>query len=296
MQARDQQVGRDSSPARSLDETSHPVRRLAHRRGLFPGGDFRLGFRLLWSERLCRRTAPAHGWPTSLISPARRPFSICSVRCWSPLSARRSERSARATACWPACLRSRPPRSLIGRVTEPWQLYAAYAVLALGWAGTSLGAITNTLGLWFDHKRGMAISLALNGASFGGIVGVPLLVTAIGHVRICRRHVRCRGVDAGVDGAGDPDLRRPAARAWLASRRRADGRTCLGSRIRAQALRDVGIPDGRGRLRAGAVRAGRLHRSPDLVPRSPDRPRARGGRGRGADGDGGGRAACCSRP
>ena len=57
----------------------------------------------------------------------------------------------------------------------------ANAVLAFGWAGTSLGIITNTLGLWFDKKRGMAISLALNGASFGGIIGVPLLVTAIGH-------------------------------------------------------------------------------------------------------------------
>ena len=69
----------------------------------------------------------------------------------------------------------------IGQVTEPWQLYAANAVLAFGWAGTSLGIITNTLGLWFDQKRGMAISLALNGASFGGIVGVPLLVAAIGY-------------------------------------------------------------------------------------------------------------------
>jgi predicted MFS family arabinose efflux permease len=53
-------------------------------------------------------------------------------------------------------------------------------MLAFGWAGTSLAVITNTLGLWFDNKRGMAISLALNGASFGGIVGVPLLVAAIG--------------------------------------------------------------------------------------------------------------------
>ncbi len=68
----------------------------------------------------------------------------------------------------------------IGMVSEPWQLYAADAVLSVGWAGTSLGMITNTLGLWFDHKRGMAISLALNGASFGGIIGVPLLVAAIG--------------------------------------------------------------------------------------------------------------------
>jgi predicted MFS family arabinose efflux permease len=69
----------------------------------------------------------------------------------------------------------------IGQVREPWQLYLANAVLAFGWAGTSLGIITNTLGLWFDKKRGMAISLALNGASFGGIVGVPLLVAGIGY-------------------------------------------------------------------------------------------------------------------
>src|SRR5712675_1311913 len=68
----------------------------------------------------------------------------------------------------------------IGQVREPWQLYLANALLAFGWAGTSLGIITNTLGLWFDKKRGMAISLALNGASFGGIIGVPLLVAAIG--------------------------------------------------------------------------------------------------------------------
>src|SRR6202000_2447416 len=71
---------------------------------------------------------------------------------------------------------------LIGQVTAPWQLFVADAVLAFGWAGTSLGVITNTLGLWFDRKRGMAISLALNGASFGGIVGVPLLVMMISHI------------------------------------------------------------------------------------------------------------------
>jgi len=69
----------------------------------------------------------------------------------------------------------------IGQVQEPWQLYLANAVLAFGWAGTSISIITNTLGLWFDKKRGMAISLALNGASFGGIIGVPLLVAAINH-------------------------------------------------------------------------------------------------------------------
>jgi len=74
----------------------------------------------------------------------------------------------------------------IGQVNAPWQLYLANAVLALGWAGMSLAMINNTLGLWFDHKRGMAISLALNGASFAGIVGVPLLVIAIGYLGFSR--------------------------------------------------------------------------------------------------------------
>jgi len=69
----------------------------------------------------------------------------------------------------------------LGKVATPWQLYFANALLAFGWAGTSLAIITNTLSLWFDQRRGMAISLALNGASFGGIAGVPLLVIAIGH-------------------------------------------------------------------------------------------------------------------
>ena len=65
-------------------------------------------------------------------------------------------------------------------ITSPVQLYAAYALIAFGWAGSSLAAINNTLGLWFDKKRGLAISLALNGASCGGIIGVPLMVAAIG--------------------------------------------------------------------------------------------------------------------
>jgi len=68
--------------------------------------------------------------------------------------------------------------ALIGQVAAPWQLYAVNALLAFGWAAQSW-MITNTLAL-FDSKRGMALSLALNGASFGGIVGVPLIVTAIG--------------------------------------------------------------------------------------------------------------------
>jgi len=120
-----------------------------------------------------------HGWPTSLISAATTFFYLFgallvvsvseAIRILGPRNCLLAGVSAMAAAA-----------VLIGRVTEPWQLYAADAVLAFGWAGASIGVITNTLGLWFDNKRGMAISLALNGASFGGIIGVPLLVVAIG--------------------------------------------------------------------------------------------------------------------
>ena len=57
-----------------------------------------------------------------------------------------------------------------------WQLFAAGLVLAVGWAGTSTTAIATTLALWFDRRRGFAISLALNGASASGFTVAPILV------------------------------------------------------------------------------------------------------------------------
>src|SRR5438105_8371816 len=121
-----------------------------------------------------------HGWPASLISSGTTFFYLFgaalvafvseAIKAFGPRNCLVAGTFAMAAAA-----------ISIGQVSEPWQLFLANAVLAFGWAGTSLSIITNTLGLWFDQKRGMAISLALNGASFGGIVGVPLLVAAIGY-------------------------------------------------------------------------------------------------------------------
>src|SRR2546429_3511178 len=121
-----------------------------------------------------------HGWPASLISSGTTFFYLFgaalvafvseAIKAFGPRNCLVAGTLAMAAAA-----------ISIGQVREPWQLYLANAVLAFGWAGTSLGIITNTLGLWFDNKRGMAISLALNGASFGGIAGVPLLIMAIDH-------------------------------------------------------------------------------------------------------------------
>ena len=120
-----------------------------------------------------------HGWPASLISGGTTFFYLFGALLVAFVS-EAIRRFGPRNCLVAGVLALAAAAVLIGQVTEPWQLYAADAMLAFGWAGTSLGIITNTLGLWFDHKRGMAISLALNGASFGGIIGVPLLAAAIG--------------------------------------------------------------------------------------------------------------------
>jgi MFS family permease len=61
-------------------------------------------------------------------------------------------------------------------VRSPWQLYPTFVVMSLGWAAMSGAGINTIVAPWFDRKRGLAISLALNGSSCGGVFVPPLLV------------------------------------------------------------------------------------------------------------------------
>jgi MFS family permease len=109
-----------------------------------------------------------HGWPASLISSGTTFFYLLgallvvfvseAIRMFGPRNCLLAGVVAMAVAV-----------VLIGQVTEPWQLYAVDAVLAFGWAGTSLGVITNTLGLWFDKNaawRSASRSTARASAAF----------------------------------------------------------------------------------------------------------------------------------
>ncbi|HEX7792289.1 MAG TPA: MFS transporter [Afipia sp.] len=119
------------------------------------------------------------GWPASLISTATTFYYLFSAILVVFVSeAIRVLGPRRLLICGLVSIAA--GTALVGQITSPWQLYVVYTVIAFGWAGTSLAAINNTLGLWFDKRRGLAISLALNGASCGGVFGVPLLVGAIG--------------------------------------------------------------------------------------------------------------------
>jgi predicted MFS family arabinose efflux permease len=178
-----------------------------------------------------------HGWPASLISTGTTFFYLFgallvvfvseAIRGFGPRNCLLAGIFALATAA-----------VAMGCAREPWQLYFADALLAFGWAGTSLGMITNTLGLWFEHKRGMAISLALNGASFGGIVGVPLLVAAIGWLGFSGALLAAAivmivlMVPIVLIFVGQPPLR-------VGATMHAAADAPSSTRIRAQALRDI---------------------------------------------------------
>ena len=69
--------------------------------------------------------------------------------------------------------------SSLGLAAEPWHVYAGFLVMSLGWACMSGAAVNAIIAVWFDRRRGLAVSLALNGASFGGVAGAPLLIMLI---------------------------------------------------------------------------------------------------------------------
>lgn len=121
-----------------------------------------------------------HGWPTSLISTATTVyylFSAVLVMFVADVIARLGPRAVVLGGTTSFAISA----ALLAFITEPWQLYAAYGLMAFGWGSMSIAGIVTILGLWFDKKRGLAISLSLNGASFGGILVAPALAAASAH-------------------------------------------------------------------------------------------------------------------
>src|SRR6266705_2131345 len=67
----------------------------------------------------------------------------------------------------------------LGSVTQPWQLYPTFLLMSVGWGAMSGAAINIILAPWFQRRRGLAVSLAFNGATLGGVLIAPALIFLI---------------------------------------------------------------------------------------------------------------------
>jgi len=121
-----------------------------------------------------------HGWPTASISAAITGFYLLTATLVVFISDAIARLGPKRVMLAGACCFGTAVL-LLAFIDALWQLYAVYAVMAVGAATMHVGAISNVVGLWFDRQRPLAISLALNGASSGGILVTPLLVLAIAH-------------------------------------------------------------------------------------------------------------------
>ncbi len=122
-----------------------------------------------------------NGWPTSLISGASTlSLLIGNVIVIFTDEIVRRFGMKRLTLAGIACLAT--SMVLLAFAAAPWALYAAFALMSLGWVGMGTVIISAVVGAWFVRRRGLAISLAFLGASSGGVIVTPLLVVLVSHL------------------------------------------------------------------------------------------------------------------
>lgn len=118
------------------------------------------------------------GWSTGLVSSAVTVFYLVGACLSMPVGSLIGRRGPRAVITIGA-LAMGGGVAVLGQVTEPWQVHAAFMLTGVGYACLGSTALTTTLAPWFERHQGRAVSTALLGASIGGIVGVPALVAGI---------------------------------------------------------------------------------------------------------------------
>jgi MFS family permease len=222
-----------------------------------------------------------HGWSTGLISNA----STLSFLLGSLLAAFTNDAMVRIGAgrlllCGILALAA--STTLLAFAQTPWQLYAAYILLACGWMGMGTVVIATIVSSWFDRRRGLAISIAFNGATCGGIIIAPTLVVLIGAIGFTRAMLTMTAVmifvlvPVVIGLIGVSPGHRPSDQ---------DKRGGAGI-IAQRAAAKFRILDHHGAVCSRIAGAGRFHRASDRTAGAGDGPRAGRACRRGDDDDG----------
>lgn len=129
----------------------------------------------------------AHGWSPATISSAITFYYIAGAFLVMQVGDIIQKRGARLVVTVGATMMGLGVLGLTV-VDQPWQLYLAVLVMIPGWAAMGGGSINTIVAQWFNRRRGLAASLALNGATCGGLLFAPAFAWAIdtlGFARAC---------------------------------------------------------------------------------------------------------------
>ena len=119
-----------------------------------------------------------HGWSAGLISVAVTAYYTLSAGCLVVVGGLIDRHGPRGVLTY-GVVTMAAAVALLGVITAPWQLFAVYLVMATSWSCLSSTGLSSTLLPWFGRRQGLAMTLALTGASVSGMVLVPILVALV---------------------------------------------------------------------------------------------------------------------
>ena len=68
---------------------------------------------------------------------------------------------------------------LLRWITEPWHLYGALMIAALGFAFSVAVPVNVLIARWFERRRSLAIAITYTGIGAGGLIGIPIAAAFI---------------------------------------------------------------------------------------------------------------------
>jgi len=126
-----------------------------------------------------------HGWSASTVSAPVTVYYVAGALLTAAIASVYERFGPRVVVAGGAVAMAASVAAL-GLVGRPWQLYPVFLVMSVGWGAMSGAAINIILAPWWERRRGLAVSLAFNGATLGGVIVVPALVVLVGALGFSR--------------------------------------------------------------------------------------------------------------
>lgn len=144
----------------------------------FMAAVFAWGFGVFGASVYLHAITQAQGWSISVVSAGITLFYLTNAVSLTTVGATIDRFGSRAIFIVGALALAAGVAGL-GMVSQPWHLAPPFMLMGLGYAVLSLTGLSATIAPWFERHQGRGVAIALMGASFGAMLGVPALVYLI---------------------------------------------------------------------------------------------------------------------